>query len=154
MRIRCIANKYRDLPKGSRAYLPNCDDAEFPVKINQEYTVYGICGMGNEVFYSILVNAYSSFPEWFSSTLFTVVEGSMPSCWCYQVLPLLRGNTHPSARFIISYPEWAYDRTYEWDLFEGVETHREIWLRYKGLIDQESAQFLANHLQTTTLLKE
>ena len=136
MRVRCIANAYSLLPATSVIYAPDCGDATLSLQIGTEYIVYGVWGRGCENLYSILADEYSRFPEWFPSMLFEVVDGQLPSCWRYAPQP---DSDSKLPSFLLAFPEWASDRSFNWNLVEGEPTHQELWQRYHALIDAECA---------------
>lgn len=135
MRIRCIANAYSLLPPSSILYQSDSGSATLSLQIDKEYIVYGIWGRGNEILYSILADEYSRFPEWFPSMLFEVVDGRVPSCWRYTPQPDTDSKL-PS--FLMVFPEWANDRSFNWNLIEGELGHQELWRHYRIRIDTES----------------
>lgn len=135
MRVRCVANKNSDLPSNSRVYRASHGDAELGPQIGEEYTVYGISGHSTEILYSILSDKYSSFPEWYPSILFEVVDGRVPPCWVFT--PLFVGQSDLQ-KFILTFPEWSVDPSFEWNLIDGSPSHQEIWQKYKALIDQDA----------------
>src|SRR5690242_1838814 len=120
MRVRCIANAYSLLPATSVLYARDCGDAKLSLQIGKEYVVYGVWGRGGEILYSILADEYSRFPEWFPAMLFDVVDGQLPSCWRYAPQPDMDSKL-PS--FLLAFPEWARDRSFNWNLVEGEPTH-------------------------------
>ncbi len=135
MLVRCVSNRYADLPRTSALYAEECGDARLMIQEGREYVVYGVAGMDSEIMYSILSDKYSQFPEWYPSILFTIIDSRLPTCWRYASRS--SGTTHLT-KFILTFPEWADDTLFNCRLIDGDPKYQDIWDHYRVAIERES----------------
>lgn len=135
MRVRCISNVYQTLPSTSIHYTADCGAATFALNIGQDYVVYAIWGRGVEILYSLLDDERASYPKWFPSVLFEVVDGRLPTCWQYAPGTLQEAK---SACFFIAFSEWISDQMFNENLVDGDPSAKAIWQRYRIQIANES----------------
>ncbi len=137
MRVRCVDNAYRSLPTTSVYYTAESRDATFSLQIGKEYVVYAIWGNGKEILYSLLDSEYATYPKWFPAMLFDVTDARLATCW--QFAPE-RSSASMLPGFLIAFPEWLRDPSFNTNVVEGDLATQDIWQRYRRHIDSESTK--------------
>ena len=113
MRIKCIGNNGNCLSKVMLERLKISEKAEYPIKIGDEYVVYGQM-IYDEVLYYLIKGTYEDLPSWYPAELFEVTNNLIYMEWYF------RFDSKSELSAI-----WGY-----WDLVFSLE-------HYAGLIDRE-----------------
>ena len=113
MRIKCTGNIGSCLSKAMLEKLKISEKAEYPIKIGDEYVVYGQM-IYNEVLYYLIKETYEDLPSWYPAELFEVTNNLIYMEWYF------RFDSESELSAI-----WGY-----WELVFSLE-------HYDGLIDRE-----------------
>src|SRR5690242_9918866 len=104
MKVRCIGNSERDLPKEFPISGHWGADAphSFALTIGKEYLVYAVLvSSAYGAWYYIRDENFVWFPIWNPAPLFEITDGAQPTCW--RAGPHLLGD---EKALLIAYPEW------------------------------------------------
>lgn len=131
MIVRCVANSGMDLPTVNLDPRSGYDrSTEFPLTLGREYPVFGLTVFLGTAWYYILDDDGNSWPIWFPSALFDVVDGTLPASWIVGHFRLGGEEQYT----ILSFPEWATDYNfYERLLDRDPDTERVFDLRRKEI---------------------
>ena len=123
-----IAKKRRqkDLPTELQHYAFSQDKQHnLPLTIDKKYVVAGIRETLNNKFYLIIPDdgELKGYPWWFPSSLFKVVDKSMPPDW-------KKGGVEGDV--LLTFPELALDKTglFESNLEDGEDREVSVFLKY------------------------
>lgn len=113
MRIKCIGNNGSYLDKITLQKSGDLKTVEYPIKIGDEYVVYGQM-IYDEVLYYLIKGTYEDLPSWYPAELFEVTNNLIYMEWYF------RFDSKSELSAI-----WGY-----WELVFSLE-------HYNGLIDRE-----------------
>ncbi len=113
MRIKCIGNNGSYLDKITLQKSGDLKTVEYPIKIGDEYVVYGQM-IYDEVLYYLIKGTYEDLPSWYPAELFEVTNNLIYMEWYF------RFDSKSELSAI-----WGY-----WELVFSLE-------HYDGLIDRE-----------------
>ncbi len=113
MRIKCIGNNGSYLDKITLQKSGELKTVEYPIKIGDEYVVYGQM-IYDEVLYYLIKGTYEDLPSWYPAELFEVTNNLIYMEWYF------RFDSKSELSAI-----WGY-----WELVFSLE-------HYDGLIDRE-----------------
>lgn len=131
MKVRFI-DPQGNLPPGLLR-LGYASNADFHLKEDEAYTVYGISIWRNVIHYLIIPSGLS-LPNWLPADLFEVIDPSLPSKWYFRYL----GENHSSEVTIkMGYREIALDEDYYSDLIERMEGAVKVFLARKQEIESK-----------------
>lgn len=135
MKVLCISNKGSYLPKScldKRSGFTR--ETEFHLIEGKEYTVYGITLFLGHIWYYLCDEAYSYYPIWNPSPLFKVTDERISRYWVYGHTPR---TSQATEQVLFAFPEWVNDPYFYDQLTEGIDKYKEIFAKYKKLMDLE-----------------
>jgi len=137
MKVRCISNAAKDLPKGipPEKIWGNVADARdrfFSLLVGKEYVVYGITIHLGYAWYYICDEDFIYYPVWNPSALFEISDGTLPSCWRVG-LHSLSGSQEKT--FLIAFPEWVDDQYFYDRLTDGDTKAVDVFQNYRKIFE-------------------
>lgn len=136
MKIKCIYNKFSDVPaEFFPADINYKNNSDFYLDIGKEYTVYGMTIRDGLIWYYVCDRCFTYYPRWKPSSFFNVMDSRLSRYWIYS---FKKFDNYAQAYPIITFPEWAnehpdfYDRLTDKDEYEVT-----IFKSYKELMDLE-----------------
>lgn len=116
MIVRCIANTGSVLSAANLDPRRGYDSlTEFPLTLECEYHVFALTVFLGTAWYYVLDDDGHEWPTWSPAALFDVVDGAIPSGWIVGNFRFLSDDQYP----VISFPEWAADRSFYESLVNG-----------------------------------
>lgn len=137
MRLKCISNSSSILPEDcynpiTSSVGPSGNVAFKGIEEKKEYVVYAL--MFHKCYPWYFIEEYGDIPGWAPAPLFNVVDGRISRYWKYHCNC---GNNQNTTDVVFSFEEWL-DNEYYYDyLIDGREKEKEIFKRYKKLMDIE-----------------
>lgn len=117
MRLLCIANTSNDLPSeclvDPRVLKPG---KTFAVTVGASYVVYAVTVYRGFAWYYVLDDNELEYPVWKPAPLFELESGAIPGGW---VLGYVRSEKEDVGYPLLSFAEWANDRTFYERLVDG-----------------------------------
>lgn len=143
MRVKCIANSGRALPRElfeTEPYAALNEHTEFAITPGNTYIVYGITISENYAWYYLCDDGFTYYPIWHPSPLFTIVDPRLSRYWEFEYTP--SGRCESMSGIIVAYPEWARDPRYYDRLSDNDEAAVKVFEKYRKLIDEEAATWV------------
>jgi hypothetical protein len=143
MKIKCLYNTGKILPKDVYKDNGYGEETEFQVIVNKEYNVYAITSIKKHNWFLICDENYDErniyYPLYLPSNLFTITDGKISKCW-------IAGegmDEYDTNEKIIQFGfrELIEDGYFYGKLVEGYQREIKIFQDYKKLIDEESTSF-------------
>lgn len=132
MIVRCVANTGESLPSINIDPRRGYDaSTEFPLTVGRDYTVFALTVFLGTAWYYVLDDDGHSWPTWSPSALFDIVDGGIPPSWVVGYFRTSTEDQHP----LISFPEWAGDRTFYERLVDGDASAVETFSRRRREIE-------------------
>ncbi len=136
MRIKCIYNKWIDIPKEIYpiSTIPN-RESDFYIDVGAEYTVYAMTVNNGYIWYYISDNMFTYFPRWKPPFFFEVIDTRLSRYWIYTYKKF---ENYTQAHPILAFPEWANNHPDFYDMLSDKnEEETTIFKSYKELMDLE-----------------
>jgi hypothetical protein len=129
MKVKCIANKGKDLPK-QILDVEHLVTSEFALEINKIYEVYGLMSWSGIINY-LTLDKYAILPFWFPADLFIVTDNTLPMEWYFEYF----GINH-EINFLCGYKELIQDQKHFVNLIERESSAIEIFIKRKKEIEK------------------
>lgn len=108
---------------------------EFALTINREYPVYAVTVSMGSAWYYLLDDDDQPWPTYSPSALFEITDGELPHSWR---IGYFRHSVDIERQYpIISFPEWAEDRTFYERLVDGDSEAITVFERRKSEVLKE-----------------
>lgn len=136
MKIKCIFNKWVDIPKDVFSINNTINkESDFYVDVGSEYIVYGMTVRNDCIWYYICDRVFTYYPRWKPSSFFEVIDPRLSRYWIFSCKKF---KNYSKAHPIITFPEWADNHPDFYDkLTDGEQKEVIIFKTYKELMDLE-----------------
>lgn len=129
MRVRCIANTGRGFSKKTIENLGNSRESTMPLKIGEEYVVYGQM-IYKDVLNYLVIGTYEQLPTWYPAEIFEIASSLMYYEEYYMY------NKDVLIQAIWGFKELVLEDEYVYRLIEREEDAVKIFLKRKREIDK------------------
>jgi hypothetical protein len=130
MRVKCLLTDISGQPfADDERVWRQSDDGLLDLSLGREYVVYATETMYGMDWFYVLPQG-QDVPLSFPAAVFSIVDGSIPPGWCYQIRQAEDGQS----RSLLSYTAWAGDKTY-----------------YERLLDRDASALQAFQLERINL---
>jgi len=129
MKVRCIANTGQGFSKETMETLGNSRESTMPLKIGEEYVVYGQMLYKNVLNY-LVIGTYEQLPTWYPAEIFVITSSLMyyEEYYMYDKDFLIQA--------IWGFKELVLEDNYVYSLIEREKWAVEIFLKRKKEIDE------------------
>ena len=132
MRVRVVTKHGSELPTGVLNENWNLtSETTFPLTVGEEYAVHALTAVGDVFWYYVLDDHDLGYPVWYPAPLFAITDDTIPSWWAINYIP---NTARPNATgtSIISFKEWATDKSFYERLVDGDAEAAEVFRRERN----------------------
>jgi hypothetical protein len=141
MKIKCIYNTGENIPKDLFSLYGYSENMIFEkITIGNIYIVYAIFTMKGRIWYLICSDWYDgaglNFPEFFSASLFEIIDESPSKYW----ISTFQNDDYDNSRELVlntGFPNIINEEYFYGNLLEDKEREVNLFKKYKYLIDME-----------------
>ena len=129
MIVKCIANDGQGFSEKTIVNLKNTKDATTPLKVGENYVVYGQM-IYKEVLNYLIIGTYENLPTWYPAEVFEVISPLMyyESYYMYGKDPFINA--------VWGFKELVFNADYIYNLVEREDIAIKIFLKRKKEIDE------------------